>query len=157
MKSVRHDHKYTFIGLQVKYPLLLPDFNNTWIFRILRNSQLQNFMKFHPVRALLFHADRHTYRRRDGNDEAKNYFSQFYKGDKKQVIMSKNNWLFDSPFISISCYELSPEVSLTVFFQLTTLAANTRKTRSFLRLWGIFLLMCLILFHASDFVNCVSR
>jgi hypothetical protein len=50
------------IGLHVKYPLFLPDFNQTLIFS--KNPHIQNLTKIHPVAAELFHADgctnRHT-------------------------------------------------------------------------------------------------
>jgi len=52
---------YTYIGLHVKYTLLLLDFNETWIsstdFREILKS---NFMKIRPVGAELLHADRQT-------------------------------------------------------------------------------------------------
>jgi len=48
-----------YIGLQVKYPLFLSDLSETYIlwsdFR--KNTQISNFMKFHPVGAELFRAE----------------------------------------------------------------------------------------------------
>jgi hypothetical protein len=48
--------------LQVKYPLLLSDFNKTWILLsdFQKKSQISNFTKIRPVAAELFHADRQT-------------------------------------------------------------------------------------------------
>jgi len=39
--------------------------------RVLKNPDMSNLLKIHPVESELFHADRH--------DEAKNHFSQFCK------------------------------------------------------------------------------
>jgi hypothetical protein len=65
-----------FIGLHVKYPLFLSDFNDTLIFTTFqKNTQISNFMKIRPVVAKLFHADRRT----DRHDEANSRFSQFYE------------------------------------------------------------------------------
>jgi hypothetical protein len=54
----RYDQKMC-IGLRVKYRLLLSDFNETWIFldKVLKNTQITNFMKIRPVGAELFRAD----------------------------------------------------------------------------------------------------
>ena len=51
-----------YIGLHVKYPLFLPDFNETLIFltEFRKNTRISNFIKIHPVRAELFHADGRT-------------------------------------------------------------------------------------------------
>ena len=59
-----------YIGLHVKYPLILSNFNETWIFPtdIRRNAEISNFMKICPVWAELFYTD--------GRDEAKSRFSQ---------------------------------------------------------------------------------
>ena len=48
--------------LHVKYPLLLSDFNETWIFSadFQENAELPNFFKIRPVGAELFHADGQT-------------------------------------------------------------------------------------------------
>jgi hypothetical protein len=52
---------YTEIDFHVKYPLLLSDFNKTWIFlRFSKNSQIPNFTKIRPVGAGLFHGDGQT-------------------------------------------------------------------------------------------------
>jgi hypothetical protein len=51
-----------YIGLQVKYPICLSDFNETSIhttgFR--KNAQIPNFIEARPVGAELFRADRRT-------------------------------------------------------------------------------------------------
>ena len=41
------------IGLHVKYPLFLSDFNETLIFtdRFSKNTRIESFMKIHPVGA----------------------------------------------------------------------------------------------------------
>ena len=63
-----------YIGLHVKYPLFLSDFNEPWTSRqILGNTEISNIMKILPVGAELFHEGRQT----DRHDEADNRFSQF--------------------------------------------------------------------------------
>jgi len=55
---VRYDKK-RYIGLHVKYPLLLSDFmRHEFSRQIFEKSS--NFMKIHPVGAELFHADGET-------------------------------------------------------------------------------------------------
>jgi hypothetical protein len=51
-----------YIGLHVKYPLFVTEFNEAWISldRFSKNTQIQNFMKIRPVGAELFHADGRT-------------------------------------------------------------------------------------------------
>jgi hypothetical protein len=46
--------------LHVKYPLILSDFNTTWMFStdLQKKSQVSIFIKIRPVGAELFHADR---------------------------------------------------------------------------------------------------
>jgi hypothetical protein len=50
------------IGLHVKYPLFLSDFNETLDFSAYfqKNTQITDFTKIRPVAAKLFHADRLT-------------------------------------------------------------------------------------------------
>jgi len=69
-----------YIGLHVKYPLFLSEFNETLKFldKVRKNPQTYNFMKIRSVAAELFHADRRTDGRTDGrHDEADSGFSQF--------------------------------------------------------------------------------
>ena len=51
-----------YIGLYVKYPLFLSDFNETWNFfdRFSKNHQKSNFIKIRPVGVELFYADGRT-------------------------------------------------------------------------------------------------
>ena len=46
-----------YIGLQVKYPLFLVDFNGTSLNGCPKNIQISNFMKISPVGAEMLHAD----------------------------------------------------------------------------------------------------
>jgi hypothetical protein len=50
-----------YIGLHVKYPLFLSDFNETWILStdFSKNPQISHFMKIRPMWAE-FHADGQT-------------------------------------------------------------------------------------------------
>ena len=75
LRRVEPDMIKIHIGLHVKYPLFLSDFNETWTFfgRISKNTQLPNFMKIRLQGAEMFHVDRRT----DGYDEANSRFSQF--------------------------------------------------------------------------------
>jgi hypothetical protein len=58
-----------YIGLDVKYRLLLADCNETGIFStdFRKITQIPNFMKIRPVGAELFHADGRTDRRKGGS------------------------------------------------------------------------------------------
>ena len=50
-----------YIGLHVKHPLFLSDFNEAWIsYKCSKNTQTSNFMKIRPVGAELFHTDIQT-------------------------------------------------------------------------------------------------
>jgi len=60
--------------VHIKYPLLLSDSNETWIFS--ENIKFSNCMNIRPLGAELFHADRRT----DRHDEANSNFSQFCEG-----------------------------------------------------------------------------
>jgi hypothetical protein len=56
-----------YIGLQVTYSFLLPDFNGNLNFRdrFSKCPQISNFINICPVGAELFHADRQTDRQID--------------------------------------------------------------------------------------------
>ena len=59
--SARYYHKYTYIGLHVKYPLFVSDFNETWIFSTyIQQWSISNFMKIRTVEAELLPADGQT-------------------------------------------------------------------------------------------------
>ena len=47
-----------YVGLHVKYPLILSDFNETWMFSadFWKILKISNSIKIHPVGAKLFHA-----------------------------------------------------------------------------------------------------
>jgi hypothetical protein len=62
------------IGLRVKYPLFLPDFNETRIFSKDFRKIISN-IKIRAVRTELLHEDGQT----DGYDAANGRFSQFYE------------------------------------------------------------------------------
>jgi len=49
-------------GLHVKHRLFLPDFDETWNFldRFSKYTEIQTFMKIHPVGAESFHEDWRT-------------------------------------------------------------------------------------------------
>ena len=53
-----------YLGLHIKYPLFLSDFNETRIFfdRFPKHTRISNFIKIRPVGAELFHADGQTER-----------------------------------------------------------------------------------------------
>jgi hypothetical protein len=63
-----------YFGLNVKYPLFLSGFNETWIFPI-DFRKILKFKKIRPMEAELFHADG----RADRHDEAYSCFSQFFE------------------------------------------------------------------------------
>ena len=62
-----------YIGLHMKYPLLLSDFNEIFLDIFSKNTRISNFMKIRPVGAELFHADGQTNR----HDEANSPISEF--------------------------------------------------------------------------------
>ena len=83
-----------YIGLHVKYQLLLSDINGTWIDKFSKNNPALNVMKIRLVRAELFHTDGRTNgqagRRTSGQagrlQEANSSFSQFANVPKKLTI-----------------------------------------------------------------------
>jgi hypothetical protein len=73
-----------YIGLHVKYRLLLPDCKMKMIFldRFSKNPQTSEFIKIRPVEAELFHEDRGTYGRTDMTKPTV-AFSNFANAPKK--------------------------------------------------------------------------
>jgi len=69
-----------YVGLYIKYPLFLSDFNKIWI---LQKYSKINFMKFRLLGAELFHAagrtDGWTDRQTGRHDEANSRSSKFYE------------------------------------------------------------------------------
>ena len=65
-----------YIGLYVRYPLFLSDFDENWFLfvRVSKNPEVLKFMKVLVVGAELLHTDWQTNRR----EEADSRFSQFY-------------------------------------------------------------------------------
>ena len=74
-----------YIGLHVKCPLFLSDFNETRFFstdfRKKKNPQISNFIKIRLVGAELFDADGRT----DRHEETNSRFSQFCEGAYKCI------------------------------------------------------------------------
>ena len=66
-----------YIGLHVKYPLFLSDFNETRVFSTdyRKNTQIPNFVKIRPVGAKLPHAGGRTDRQTQIHDELKSLFT----------------------------------------------------------------------------------
>ena len=63
-----------YIGLHVKYVLLLSNFNETWIF----STDFRKILKYQiSWKSELFHVDGRTDGQVDRNDEANSRFSQF--------------------------------------------------------------------------------
>ena len=83
-----------YIGLYVKYLLLLSYFNVTWIFStdFLKILKYQIPWKTRPVEAELFYADGRT----DGPDEANSRFSQFCKRAYERTPSFKTDGLMNS-------------------------------------------------------------
>ena len=73
LNRITWDMVKMYIGLHVKYPLFLSDFNEILIFSkdFSKKSQISNFMKIHPVGAELVR------KRTDRHNEANSGFSQF--------------------------------------------------------------------------------
>jgi hypothetical protein len=79
------------MGIHVKYPLFLPEFNETWKFldRISKNAQKQNFIKIRPVGAMLLHADGWTDGQTDRDmSKLRVAFCNFANASKKAGLLS---------------------------------------------------------------------
>ena len=63
---------WLYVGLHMKYPLFLSDFNKTWIFSADFRKMFLYFMKIRSVRTKLFQTDGRT----DRYDEVNNRFPQ---------------------------------------------------------------------------------
>jgi hypothetical protein len=72
-----------YTDIHVKYPLLLSEFNETWIFSTDLKKFQTNFMKIRHVGAEFFHADGRT----DRLDESDSGFSQFWRRRIKTTRM----------------------------------------------------------------------
>ena len=83
LRRMERDMIRMYIGLHVKYPLLLLDFNETWILldSFSKNPQISYFMKIRPVGAELFHVERRT----DGYCWSK--FRNFANASKNLYLM----------------------------------------------------------------------
>jgi hypothetical protein len=70
-----------YIGLHVKYLLFLSDFNGNTDFleRVLKVSQIGNFIKIGPMEAELFHTS-------DRRDKANSGFSRFVNVPKRHLL-----------------------------------------------------------------------
>jgi len=68
-----------YIGLHVKYPLFLSEFNenSNFLCRFSKNTQIKKIMKIRPMGTELFHADRRSVGRMDKYDAANSHFSLF--------------------------------------------------------------------------------
>jgi len=78
-----------YLGLHVKYPFFLSDFNGNLIFSTTSRTALkiQNFIEIRPVGAELFHADGRT----NGHDEASSRLSQFLRKALKNTTDDISN------------------------------------------------------------------
>jgi len=60
LRRNERDRIKMYIGLHVKCPMFLSDFNETWTLIFGKSTQISNFMKIYPGEAELFRADRRT-------------------------------------------------------------------------------------------------
>ena len=69
-----------YIGLHVKYPLFLSEFNETRILSTdFRKILISHLMKIRVVGAELFHEGGRTDRQTDRHDKANSRFSKFFE------------------------------------------------------------------------------
>jgi hypothetical protein len=82
-----------YIGLHVKYPIFLSDFNETLIFStdFWNDTKIPNFVRIHPVGAKLFEADGWTYR----HDEADSSFQDSANMPQKEHQANGQNRLIN--------------------------------------------------------------
>jgi hypothetical protein len=81
-----------YTGLNKKYPLFSPDFNETnFLERFLKNTQISNLIKFCPMGTKLFHAvgQRQTYTTKEMVT-----FHNFLNDPKKMFSIINNNTSF---------------------------------------------------------------
>jgi len=81
MKDIWWWLSWMHVGLHVKYPLFLSDFNLTWFFgRFSKNVQISNVMKIRPLLPDSLHGDGGQRDGRTGGyDEANSRFSQCWR------------------------------------------------------------------------------
>ena len=108
------------VGLHVKCPLFLSDFNEICIFSTFsKNSKISNFIKIRPVRAEFFHSDGRT-------EKTKLIvaFHSFAKAPKNSQIL--NDWIWIS--VLDECKAVGPAKALMQLIS-PALSPNVYRTR----------------------------